>query len=323
MGDVKLTLNPDRINRSPQTTGLSSDLHVITEEILSYKQRVTSSIIEIGKRLKHVKENDLAHGKWLDWLRSVEIEPRTAQRFMQAYEQFGNTSASTQLEAGKIIEMLPLPPEVDRAEFIAKKHVVPSTGEEKAVAEMTTRELREVVKEQRKAAGLVKEKKPVEPAQAPRQPSVPLFVEIEDDDEDVSPADAQTADVRAELKQISDRILELATLLERDGTSEETRKELLAGILDVFICAAYPLDEFHRDTTARVLAEMGYTEMFKPKQDVLNPWQILGVREGAPMEEVTAQFRKLTAALQGSTYLLHLVTGAYGHITGRLTDKTA
>ncbi len=156
MRDVKLRLNHDALKQGAKTDELSRDIHVISEEIQSYKQRVTSSIIEIGKRLRHVKEYDLARGRWLDWLASLQIEARQAQRFMQAYEQFGNTSASTLLESGKIIEMLTLPPEVDRAEFIEKKHRVPSTGEEKTVAEMSTREIREVVKAERRAAGLVK-----------------------------------------------------------------------------------------------------------------------------------------------------------------------
>lgn len=172
MRDVKVRLNPNAFKQGAKTDELSRDIHVISEEIQSYKQRVSSSIIEIGKRLRHVKEHDLTHGRWLDWLASLQIGARQAQRFMQAYEQFGNTSASTHLESGKIFEMLTLPPEVGRAEFIEKKHRVPSTGEEKTVAEMSTREIREVVKEERKAAGLVKDEEPSNPIPNSRKDNV-------------------------------------------------------------------------------------------------------------------------------------------------------
>ncbi|WP_232482532.1 DUF3102 domain-containing protein [Bacillus thuringiensis] len=126
---------------------LSSDINVITAEIKSYQQIAGQSIFEIGRRLKYVKENDLVRGEFGGWLKNnFDMNKRTAQRFIQAFEQLGNTMTSSHLHSGKIFEIISLPQEIDRKQFIEEPHMIPSTGEEKTVDEMTVRELREVKK---------------------------------------------------------------------------------------------------------------------------------------------------------------------------------
>lgn len=92
--------------------------------------------------MRHVKENDLAHGEFGDWAESIGFKRDHIHKFIQAYEQFGKSQTSANLTASKIFEMLSLPAEVDRQQFVEKAHIVPSTQETKKVDEMTVRELR-------------------------------------------------------------------------------------------------------------------------------------------------------------------------------------
>lgn len=94
--------------------------------------------------MKHVKENDLAHGQWSEWLRTVEIEPSKATRLIQIADQFANHATSHVLSFGHLVEMLSLPSDIDRSDFVSQAHTIPSTGATKTVAEMTVKELREV-----------------------------------------------------------------------------------------------------------------------------------------------------------------------------------
>lgn len=121
---------------------LSSDLNVITAEINSYKQVAGQAIFEIGKRLKHVKENDLVHGEWEKYCsETLEMTPAYANRYIKVFNEFKNTNQYPGIGLKNLYEIATLP-EPERE----KEHTLQS-GETKTVDEMTARELQEVKKQ--------------------------------------------------------------------------------------------------------------------------------------------------------------------------------
>src|SRR5690625_1024981 len=128
-------------------TGLSSDISIITAEINTYKRIAGEAIFEIGRRLKHVKENDLAHGEFGKWLEEVEINRRVAQQFMKVYEELGDpkTRTSSHLGLEALYQLATLPPEQRQVPHLTSK------GEQKTPDEMTVRELRELKRQLREA----------------------------------------------------------------------------------------------------------------------------------------------------------------------------
>lgn len=123
---------------------LSNDLTTIETEIKSYQNIAGQSIFEIGRRLKHVKENDLAHGEFGKWLEKVGINHGVANKMMKISEtHYLNYSHASNLGVTALYEIATLPEEERN-----KEHVT-SNGETKTPDEMTRNELRELKKQLR------------------------------------------------------------------------------------------------------------------------------------------------------------------------------
>ncbi|WP_254613612.1 DUF3102 domain-containing protein [Staphylococcus borealis] len=122
---------------------LSNDLTTIETEIKSYQNIAGQSIFEIGRRLKHVKENDLAHGEFGRFLKSVGLTKSQSDRFVKIYSEHSQGKLPDVGNIGmSIVYEISTLPEPERT----KEHTT-SSGETKTPDEMTVRELRELKKQ--------------------------------------------------------------------------------------------------------------------------------------------------------------------------------
>ena len=76
---------------------LSNNLAQIELEISHHKQIAGQSIWEIGRRLNHVKENNLTHGEFTNWVENQGIHIREAQRMMKVASELPNTTTLSHL----------------------------------------------------------------------------------------------------------------------------------------------------------------------------------------------------------------------------------
>lgn len=90
---------------------LSDNLAQIELEINHHKQLAGQSIWEIGRRLNHVKENDLTHGQFTDWVESQGIHIREAQRMMKVASELPNTTTLSHLGTTALHLIATLPEE--------------------------------------------------------------------------------------------------------------------------------------------------------------------------------------------------------------------
>lgn len=120
---------------------LSNDLTTIETEIKSYQNIAGQSIFEIGRRLKHVKENDLVHGQWSDWLQSINMSRGQATKFIKVSDEFSNDSPVNHLGIKALYSLATIPEEKREEKFET------SSGEMKKPIDMTNRELEDLKRE--------------------------------------------------------------------------------------------------------------------------------------------------------------------------------
>lgn len=98
---------------------LSNNLAQIELEINHHKQIAGQSIWEIGRRLNHVKEKDLVHGQFLEWLAKMNIERTEAHRMMKVAEELPNV-ATLQHLGTTALHLIATLPEEEKEEQIQR-----------------------------------------------------------------------------------------------------------------------------------------------------------------------------------------------------------
>ena len=127
------------------------DIDTVTTEIKIIRQQaqqiMLQAAIEIGRRLAEAKEM-IPHGEWGKWLaESVDYSQSTADNLLRIYKEYGsqqeslfgnfaNSESFAKLSYTQALALLAVPAD-ERAEF----------AEENNVAEMSTRELQQAIRE--------------------------------------------------------------------------------------------------------------------------------------------------------------------------------
>lgn len=163
--------------KSEENHELSTDLNVITAEIRAYQRVAGEAIFEIGRRLKHVKENDLAHGEWTKWCEEeLGMTRHNANRFIRVYERFTNGTPEYQLP-NSLTVLDALTSFTD--EELAQEYELPS-GEKKKPTEMSRREIEEL-KRQLKKEREERERLAKENERLANQPPKVEYIEVRDE----------------------------------------------------------------------------------------------------------------------------------------------
>ena len=217
--------------RAPST---ERSIETITTEILQMKEDAGNAIIGIGQRLIEAKSM-LPHGEWLPWLtEQVEFSERTAQNFMRLAREWSNPHAVADLGARKALMMLALPAD-ERDKFMAENHIV--DGEEKSVIDMTSRELEKAIRERdeaNKAAEAARaDAKDAEESRSKMEADMAALKNLQKSAQEAEEqARRELESVRAELKKLQDKPVDVAVMEVDQKALEKARAEAVAGMQD-------------------------------------------------------------------------------------------
>lgn len=202
---------------------LSNDLYQIELEINHHKKIAGQSIWEIGRRLNHVKENDLAHGEFISWVESIGFDRYEATRFMKVANELPNVGTLAHLGLTALNLIATLPEEERTKEHVTEK------GETKTPDEMTVRELQELKKQLKEKDGdLKKQQEQIHKLQ--KQILSTPAQEIRTVEKEVVPADYEN--IKSDNQQLTEALKEARErekrAIEAENKAREHYNQLLA-----------------------------------------------------------------------------------------------
>lgn len=167
---------------------LSNDLNQIELEINYHKSLAGQSIWEIGRRLNHVKEHDLAHGQFRNWLEHINIDYRSANKMMVVADKLPNVTTSSHLGT-EVLYLIATLPEEQKEEQLER-------AEEGDAP--TVRELRELKRQNREKDEIIKGLQ----SQPPKEKVVEKKVEVVPDDYDqIKNENARLSDLKTQAEE--------------------------------------------------------------------------------------------------------------------------
>lgn len=98
---------------------LSNNLPQIESEIREEKENVGKSFWEIGRRLNHVKENDLAHGQFMEWYQGLGLDKDFVSKSMKIANELPNFETLRNLGT-TALHLIATLPEKEKQEQIEK-----------------------------------------------------------------------------------------------------------------------------------------------------------------------------------------------------------
>lgn len=202
---------------------LSKDINQIELEINWHKENAGKSVWEIGRRLKHVKDNKLAHGEFMDWYQSMGFNKNFVSRAITIAQEFPNFITAGNLSDTALYLISTLPEEQKQEQLDKAEQGNPAT----------TRELRELKKKLKQAqteVELAKRSEQIAIEQLEREPEVIReTIEKEVVPDDYEDLKRKVKSTEEELKSHKDRNEFLESTLqrlydEREEVDEKSRK---------------------------------------------------------------------------------------------------